>query len=233
MTEEFLVGCPVYKRAWILPTWFDHVEKAAAAAGVEPVYVFVVDERDEETIEVISRRDAAGYVFNVKEQHEHDGARRWNHDRYRWMVNLRNELLGVVRLVGPNLFLSLDSDMLLHPDAIKNMMETSEACDAVGGKAYMTDAGTDCPSWANLKSNGGLHRPDSNGIHRCDVIMAIKLMKPQAYAVDYEFSKQGEDIGWSIACAERGLRFLWDGRVANKHVMTPDRLDKFDKRVGF
>lgn len=233
VAEEFLVGCPVYKRAWILPQWFDHVEKAAANAGVDPVYVFVLDDRDEETADAISNHNGAGYVFTVREPKEHDGERRWNHARYKWMATLRNELLGIVRLVGPHLFLSLDSDMLLHPDAIKNMIETSERADAVGGRAYMTETGRNHPSWSNISRNGGLYRKDGDGVFSVEIIMAIKLMKPSAYAIDYEFSKQGEDIGWSLACAKAGLKFLWDGRVVNKHVMNPGQLEVVDKRVGF
>lgn len=233
MSDDLIVGCPVYKRGWILPTWFDHVEKATAAAGVEPVYAFVLDDRDEATVEAISNHNGAGYAFRVREREEHDGRRQWNPRRYEWMVELRNELLGVVRLAEPKLFLSLDSDILLHPDAIKVLMETIEDCDAVGGKCYMTPRGNRHPSWAQLGRNNHLYRADSDGIFPVDVIMAIKLMRPSAYNVDYEYSKQGEDIGWSKACKAKGLKLKWDGRVANKHVMDPLNLNLVDRRVGF
>lgn len=232
MSDPLIIGCPVYKRDWIMPLWFDHVEKAAANADVEPVYAFVVDDRDEETVEAISRH-AADYVLSVREKSEHDGSRTWNPRRFEWMVELRNELLGIVRLAEPNLFLSLDSDMLLHPEAITNLMETVEGCDAVGGKAFLTPRGTNHPTWANLGASNHLFRQNSDGVFRVDVIMAIKLMKPSAYSVNYQYARQGEDIGWSTACKKAGLRLMWDGRVANKHVMSRLNLDLVDKRVGF
>lgn len=233
MPEEFVVGCPVYKRDWIIPRWFSHVEVAAARAGVEPVYAFVMDERDQATIDAISDQHGVGYALNVLEPEEHDDKRVWNMKRFEWMTTLRNELLGVVRIIEPALFLSLDSDILLHPDAIKNMMETIETCDAVGGKAYMTEHGTRCPSWAKIKPNGSLHRENCDGVMDVEVLMAVKMMRPSAYTVDYVAHAQGEDIGWSLACREKGLKFRWDGRVANKHVMSREALHKVDERVGF
>lgn len=232
MPDDLIIGCPVYRREWILPRWFEHVGKACATAGVEPVFAFVVDERDEPTVEAIAEHGGAGYVLSVRGD-LHDGERRWNPRRYEWMVHLRNELLGIVRLAEPHLFLSLDSDILLHPDGLKCLMESVESCDAVGGKAYMTTTGTRHPSWARLNSNNNLFRQESDGVFPVDVIMAIKLMTASAYSIDYEFSTQGEDIGWSTACRKAGLKLLWDGRVTNKHVMSPRHLDLVDKRVGF
>lgn len=233
--DELIIGCPVYKRAWILPRWFESVERACGVAGIDPVYAFVVDDRDTETLDVIWDHSGSGYVFCVHEREEHEDVRNWNGERYAWMAELRNELLGVVRLAAPSYFLSLDSDILLHPDAIRNMMETIQSCDAVGGKAFLTELGTTCPNWANLSTGPSRSLKRHNVDHVIDVgiLMAVKLMTPSAYSIDYEAHRQGEDIGWSLACAKKGLRFKWDGRVANKHVMRPDLIDKFDERVGF
>lgn len=231
--DEIVVGCPVYKRAWVLPRWFDHVEKAFEVAGFTPTYAFVVDDRDEETIEVISNHHGGGFVFSVQEKVEHSGERTWNPQRFIWMAELRNELLGIVRLAQPPYFLSVDSDILLHEQALVNLLETIEHCDAVGGKTYLSETGNTVPNWANLSKSGGLKRYESSEVMAVQILMALKLMTPAAYAVDYSGHEQGEDIGWSLACRSKGLKFLWDGRVASKHIMRPDMLDKIDKRVGY
>lgn len=230
---DLMIGCPIYKRAWAVPRWFEHVHTACEAAKIEPEFAFVMDPNDEETIEAISNEHGVGYGFAVEQRDSHDGTRVWNDARYAWMVELRNELLGVVRLVEPKLFLSLDSDIFLHEQALVNMLESIEGCDAVGGKAYMTEGDRGHPSWAKLTRSGGLHRHDVDGVMPVEVIMAIKLMRPTAYNVNYEFHKQGEDIGWSLACQRAGLNLKFDGRVANKHVITPDRIDLIDKRCGY
>jgi hypothetical protein len=63
--------------------------------------------------------------------------------------------------------------------------------------------------------------------------MAAKLMTPDAFRVDYEFDLQGEDVGWSRACARAGLTLGWEGRVISKHVLAPHLLTTRDPRVGF
>lgn len=98
----------------------------------------------------------------------------------------------------------------------------------------MTRRGTHAPSYAMMKRHStGLLRSDSTNVMPVDVIMAIKLMTPEAYNINYEMQRHGEDIGWSLACKTAGLKLGWDGRQANKHVMDVDALGEVDDRVGF
>jgi hypothetical protein len=231
---EFLVGCPVYKRGWALPQWFTCVEVACNEAGIEPSYVFAGDPRDHDSFWVIDAfldavdRDA--YICWVEENPDTPSFRVWNHERYHRMVYIRNELLRVVRQVSPDYFLSLDSDVLLHPQAIVNMLESAEKYDVIGGKCFMTPHGKQFPSYGIMP---GLQRADSSNVFQVDVIMAIKLMPPEAYAIDYEFDQRGEDLGICRRWKEAGLSLAWDGRVTNKHLMSQDTLDVVDERCGF
>ena len=63
--------------------------------------------------------------------------------------------------------------------------------------------------------------------------MAIKMMSPKAYNIDYESHIHGEDLGWSKAVKNAGGQMLWDGQVASKHVMNMKMFDVVDKRVGY
>lgn len=231
---RLVVGCPVLYRQWILEDWFDHVEAACERAAVEPIYAFVGDQILDPSFDIIDRR-AEQVVVDVESVTRPDDHREWNQDRYRVMVDLRNRLLGLVRGVAPQVFLSLDSDILLHPDALKLLLEDLEAgvFAAVGSRCFMTQTGRSCPSWGRLGPHGQLQRHDAEGYFPVQVVMAIKAMLPAAYLVDYELHAQGEDIGWSLACERVGLKLGWDGRVASKHVMAPDLLRLRDPRVGF
>lgn len=229
---SLVVGCPVSRREWILPAWFDHVERAAEVAGLEPRYTFVVHP-DDPSWDLIVGRDPNAWLVEAPFNRGRD-VRDWGPPaRYQQMVELRNLLLGAVRLQQPDLFLSLDSDILLHPDQLKFMIEALDRFDAVGGRCYMTASGTRFPSWGRLTRTGGLQRIDGDGTFPVEVIMACKLMSPKAYAVDYRFDLQGEDVGWSRACTESGVRLGWDGRVIAKHVLAPHLLTARDVRVGF
>lgn len=237
---NLLVGCPVLHREWILDRWFDYVLHAALKAGFDEEnlsFVFVGDPvKDPETWEIIRRRDPLASEVWVPDPRPRD-KREWKDSRYRRMVFLRNSLLQQVRLEAPDLFLSLDSDVLLHKDALTRMIELSTAAgglyDAVGSRCYLHARGTKCPSWANLSKLGQLQRSDTEGTHRVDCIFAIKLMTPAAYAVDYRNDTQGEDTGWAKNVKAAGLKLGYTGEVASKHVMDPKFLDVVDERIGW
>lgn len=228
---KLLVGCPVSCREWILPTWFAHVRNAALIAGLDPQFVFVCH-RTDRSWDVLLHQAPDATMIEAPFARGRD-TRQWDPPRYQQMVDLRNQLLTAVRAQGPDLFLSLDSDILLHPDQLKLMIECLDRFDAVGGRCYMTSSGTRFPSWGRLTRAGGLQRIDSDGTFAVEVIMAIKLMTPQAYAVDYAFDLQGEDIGWSRNAARAQLRLGWDGRTIAKHVLAPHLMTPRDARVGF
>lgn len=137
------------------------------------------------------------------------------------MVRLRNRLLAEVRSHSPQYFLSVDSDVLLHRMSLVHLFETIEdgAFAAVGGGTNMTATETTVPSFAVLSDTGRLLRPKGAFVRRVDVLMAVKLMTPVAYSVDYRFDTRGEDVGWSNACRHAGLTLGWDGRVMSDHVM--------------
>jgi len=244
MSPPLLVGCPVWRREWVLPTWFEHVEEACHRAAVEPQYLFVTDPSLDPSVEVIAEeahmRKRHFQIITVEERDRPD-RRQWTEARLRHMVDVRNALLRGVREAEPGFFLSVDSDILLHPQAVASMVEETGRFDAVGGKVYLSKAGTKAPSCGMLDVNGQMKiRHDLEGhaapVH---VIMAIKLMGPTAYAIDYEYHHKGEDIGWSIACRRARLKLGWDAKVCSKHIFRQfddagrPALSLVDRRCGF
>lgn len=229
---NLLIGCPISHRAWILPQWHAHNARAAEEAGVPLSYAFVADPLDTFTLTAIEALPAEVVIDFIEDGRKAD-QRDWDHDRFRHMVELRNRLLQTVRLLEPSLFLSLDSDILLHPQALKNMMESTEKFDVVGGRCYMTPRGTACPSWGFIAREGGLRRRDAAGVFPVEVVMAVVLLGPAAFDVEYEFHGHGEDLGFSKNCRAAGLTLGVDARVANKHVMSREALERFDERCGF
>lgn len=234
---DILIGCPVHEREWIMDDWFWRVNAACKVAGLHPGYIFVMDPTEEPLYTMIQNQAklmSTQLHIGVVQEQPRDDKRDWNERRYDRMVELRNILLEGVRANNPPLFLSLDSDILLHEEAIKSMVDNLEDFDAIGGKTYMTHTGTTCLSYGIMKPNTRMmRRADAIGSFKVDVIMAIKLMTPAAYNIDYRFDSQGEDIGFSRACQEAGLKLKWDGTYANKHVMRRADLGRIDPRCGF
>lgn len=230
---QLLVGCPVYKRDWVLPWWFQYLEGAARRSSLDYEYVFVVDPTDTETILAIERGRGCrtAHLVYVPQQPRED-KRDWTTSRYVQMVELRNELLAEVRRQEPDVFLSLDSDILIAPQALDGGLESLGRFDACGTKTYMAH-GTMASNYAFHRPGGGLHRPDQEATFPCDVIMAIKLMTKKAYDIDYENDHRGEDIGWSLSARRQGVVLGWDGRFPSKHVMKREQLHEVDPRCGY
>ena len=222
---QILVGCPVRDRAWILSDWFDHVRVAVDKVGsLDLAFAFIGDPRtDVETFEVIGAQPEPGHVVPFAEEGM-PTPHAWGIDRYHHMVELRNHLLSRVRVLEPDYYWSLDSDILAHPDVLVSTLDALDSHPqyaAMGQRCYMATNDW-CTSCAQLTPLGGLVRERVEGVIGVDVIMAAKVMTPAAYRIDYVVHPQGEDIGWSIAAREAGLRLGWDGRVTSRHVMRRD-----------
>lgn len=234
------VGCPIKNRAWIFPEWIDAVKIAFDVAGLEPHFALLVgleeDGTDDGTFDMALELFATepGVLHFEKEPAISDVRTPWTHDRYNAMVEYRNVLLNIVRMMEPDYFLSVDSDILLHPAALEVLIDTIKhrQWDAIGGKVYLGNHRS-IVSYAFHHPSGGLRRQDQDGAFPVDILMALKLMSPAAYNVDYTFSRQGEDIGWSDNCRKAGLTLGWDGRICSKHVMFPEKLNEIDRRVGW
>lgn len=239
MTIDLVVGCPVRQRQWIIQDWFDHVELTSVELGWAPTYAFVGDRRDP-TMGLIEQRCADQdrrllFVHVDDDDVDRPDERVWNQRRFQHMVDLRNTLLGVVRAYQPRYFLSIDSDILIGHHTLGALVESTARFAAVGGATWMTPTTEMVPSCGWLRGSAGLirQRIEHTGVIPVGVIMAIKLMTPPAYAVDYQLHAQGEDVGWSAACAKAGVKLGWDNRYPSKHVMSPDTLDKVDVRCGW
>lgn len=244
-----LVGCPVAKRDWVIAEYLEAACTALDHTGLDYAFVFLGDVVRDATFpvakEAIANRNTSALFVQSHDDAPAERPHAWKTTDYHRMADLRNQLLKAVREIEPEFFLSLDSDILLAPQTVVQLLETSEKFDAVGGKCYMSpplrpkenrinlSVSARNPSYGKLKPNGNFHRSDASGVFQVDILMAIKLMSPRAYNIDYAYDHRGEDLGWSRKCREAGVTLGWDGRTANKHVWSPQRLGEVDERVGW
>lgn len=231
---ELLIGCPVSRRGWVLPSWLYYIERACESFGTIPQYIFACSPEDPTAnfLLEVNRFQERKTHFVWTDEKERIDSRDWNDARFLHMTGIRNALLRRVRTLNPTYFLSIDSDILLHPDALGSMLDLMSRFDAVGGKCYMTAKGQGFPS-NGLLARDGFRRIDSEDVMTVDIIMAIKLMSSAAYHIDYKFDQRGEDLGWSENCRASRLKLGWDGRISSKHVMNPQSLLEIDPRVGY
>lgn len=241
---DALIGTVTAARGWCIEHWWRFAEISARQAGLDPQFVLLAGHQDP-TPDVLLDAGATNlWVVRIDDTRDHDAHDWADTGRYERMVELRNQLLHVVRDLAPPMFLSLDSDILLHPEAFGRMTGMLDRFDAAGSACFLSGQRAQpppnwrpackAPNYALLSSDERLNRNWQPGLeHPVDVLMAIKLMQPAAYQVDYGYHRQGEDIGWSKNATGAGLNLGWTSKVVSKHLMSPWMLDVIDPRCGY
>lgn len=236
MASELIIGAPVHQRAWILPTWFDHLSRQELPEDVE--FVFNYGLSQDATIDTIMAKcHARGWhvTVAVDPADDHHAERKWNLPRYATMVRLRNRLLEIVRRRAPRYYLSLDTDILLPPGAIPQLRKELEAgqWDGIAPMTWMTRTGG---GTVNAMYLGGATRPKVRGelTQQVEACFGAVLMDTRLYRdVDYAVHHSGEDLGWAQKAATAGMRLAICPGVKAKHVMDPADLTVVDERVGW
>lgn len=242
-----LIGLPIYKRAWILPEWFSFIESQTVPLS-ELGFIFELGDNDDETHDMLwewhtEHPEVAIFdgVIRLDENHkEHPpNGRFWRRADYPKMVTLRNNLLERARALEPDLYFSLDSDILLtEPATIEILAEiASKPGVAVSPLMYMGPDGKKYPSvmtWADRPGHLA-KRPTSTyplgSLFRADIIMAAKMMAKDVYTeVDYYYHNQGEDLGWSADAAVKGKKLYCASYIYAEHIMSRSMLQNW--RLG-
>ena len=233
---KLLIGCPIYKRDWILHHWIRCL--LGQSIPIEDVgFVFEVAPDDSATISALNawkNFDKRIPYFNIKVrsdinhfQHENNG-RQWSISKYVNMVSLRNSLLDTVREVSPDYYLSLDSDILLtNPNTLELLIaHIKSGADAVNPLMFMTPFGTMYPSVMSWRQDvpEKAFREEKYPLTRyfkSDVIMAAKMMSKKTYTnIDYSVHEQGEDVGWSLNCKNQGYNLYCASYIYAPHIMS-------------
>lgn len=238
-----LIGMPVYKRDWILPTWFDAIERQDWPLD-QIGFIFEVASDDHQTTDALlswhgRHPEVRCFDLSVNTRIEHvqhpDGHRTWNLPRYQAMAEMRNRLLELAVCRNPDRYFSLDSDMILmDPTAISQLVSLTESLDAVAPLAYMTQEGIDYPNVMTFIPNTQMKQALRFGnyplgtVFKVDVIMGAKMMtRPVYQGARYRCHSQGEDLGWSANCAELHFQLWSASHLYASHVMHPSSLGPF------
>jgi len=241
---RLIIGCPVYKRDWILPHWFKCIENQTFPLS-DIGFVFELGPDDDATHKVLyswhaKHPEVAIFDTAVEPRANHgthpEGHRTWSFSRYYDMIQFRNSLLERVRNHAPDKYFSLDSDILLEdPNTIQELWDLTERedIDAVSPWMYMTPTGTNfsntmtwLPGQEGVRALRDAEYPRGT-VFKTDVIMAAKMMdKPVYENINYRFHKQGEDLGWSDECRRAGYQ-LWSASHINApHIMSKGMYSK-------
>lgn len=236
-----LISLPIFEREWILDTWLAAIE-AQDWPMSDIGFTFECANGDNATIERLVEFSNAHPEFRcfdltINNQQQHlshmEGFRTWNRDRYKQMAQMRNNILNRAKCYQPDRLFSLDSDIILEDKStITELVKLTEDHDAVGTLLFMTPQDVDFPSvmtWAQGKNLAYRTRAYPLGtLFRADVIMASVMMSREVYEHSrYTFHPQGEDLGWSWDCNQRGYKLWSASYLYTAHIMSRAALEEY------
>lgn len=240
---KLIIGCPIYKRDWILPHWIRCILNQSVDIS-DIGFIFEVSPGDYNTINSLNiwkKMDSRIKLFEINErsdiphfEHAPD-SRQWTISKYHNMVSLRNSILDRVRYHNPDYYFSLDSDILISDSNTIELLisHIKQGADAVSPLMYMTPMGTNFPSVMSWRDEigGKAYRKEKYPIgsyFKSDIIMAAKMMSKNAYSqVNYEVHSQGEDLGWSKNAGLLGMELYSASYIYANHIMGPGMYEQF------
>ena len=240
---KLLIGCPIYKREWILHHWIRCLINQSVSLD-KVGFIFETSSDDATTIAILEtwkkiEKNLPHMEIVIRDDIPHfehiENGRQWTLSRYENMVNLRNKLLERVRDIDPDYYFSLDSDILLeNPNTIECLIaHIKSGADGVSPLMFMTPFGDMYPSvmsWRNDGSDKAMRheRYPIGQYFQSDVIMAAKLMsKPLYQTVNYRVHEQGEDVGWSWDAKEAGFKLYSASYLYAPHIMSEQYYEHF------
>lgn len=243
---KLVIGCPIYKRDWILPLWAAAIERQSVSLA-NIGFIFECAPEDNKTISMLNEfsaqhKEIPHFELKIREDIPHfehaPNSRQWTMSKYENMINLRNSLLSSVRSLQPQYYFSLDSDIIIkHPSTLELLMaHIDDGADAVSPLMFMTPFDTRFPSimtWKDNEPNKAYRKDDYplGTYFQADVIMAAKMMSKDVYSnVNYEFHSQGEDLGWCLNARAKGYKLYSASYIYAPHLMHENLLQDFLKQ---
>lgn len=232
---KVLIGCPIYQREWVLPTWLEAIENQTMPLN-EIGFIFELGPNDDETHQILwdwqtAHPEVPIFDGTIRMDMHHrthpEGKRIWHGSDYERMVTLRNNLLDRATCLGPDRYFSLDCDLILEdPNTIQKLYDLTATHDAVAPLMYMFQTDKKHPSvmsWVDRPGGNARRMLDHypmGTLFNADIIMAGKMMSKPVYEnVRYRWHRQGEDLGWSAECARLGFSLYCASDIYVPHIM--------------
>lgn len=239
---RLIVGCPIANRAWAVGHWVDCLARQTR----RPDAFAFIHSGDGDTMTAMWRCLLAHRFDTVRVQHDARPAHpRHDNARFATLAALRNQLLNLVQSMGADLFLSLDSDIMLEdPRTIERLCDlVDDGADIAQPVTFLhplaprTWSPAEQTCWAYnfgwLSGDTGPRarwtRPSPNdlpwgSVMRITVPMACWLGNRCAIDCRYEPHESGEDIGYALSLRRAGVECVVDSGLYAPHVWEEGRL---------
>lgn len=221
MNPKIAIGCPVRNRAWVMPEYLAALE---AIDCPNKVYLFLENDSTDESLQTLKQFPFSSPM--VVRMHN-TGNADWDRgdysvNHYANLAAVRNAFIdfflegssGPVEWKNADYLFSVDSDVIVPPEALQRLVEFADENTIVGAAisnipGQPLDGST--PGNFMVKHQCLLMHPKPYplaGIMDVDVIGAVYLIPRKALedGVRYAPNSQGEDIPFCQQAQEKGYR---------------------------
>jgi hypothetical protein len=237
MHPNITIGCPIFKRDWILPHYFKFLAEQNYPKN-RMKFIFNIEDRTTDLlIDILMEKHGFPNYRKIYGDHDLSTQRRtWGEPKYRMMANLRNELLEKVETIY---YFSLDSDILLiDPETINKLLKNLEnpEIDACSIRIYNSENNriTNTMSWINGSDRAQRIGYSNYDLFPVDITGAAIMMTRKVLDMtlengfpEYKCHPQGEDLGWSLNCRDAHYKLWQDTRIYASHMMSEGQLRYF------
>lgn len=237
---KLAVGAPVAERGWILPTYLDCLSRQT----VQPDYYrFVYSKSKDDTLSVLNEAEQSLdlQVFETTLPYysrDERGTDRKDPWRATHMSKLRNRLRALFLQTDADVFLSLDTDILLEDETIiEQMLETLQStdnCDLVAARTSLHALHDDVHNvgWftdrVDSSSEQAWRRAEDSDLLiykppiQIDIPMAVFVVNRFTHSMcRYKSHAQGEDIGYAQTFLAHRFKAVWRPDLVCRHVWGP------------
>jgi len=226
---RIVIMSPIHNKKWLLSYFLRAISK--------------IDYPNKETIFLSNNNDKSIIALleeygEVYEYNEVESTAERTSGRYHSLVKIRNKMLDIAfRDNDFDYMFSLDSDVLVVPEIVKNLLSFEK--DFIGALVWndLHFARKDKPNHIgnimNLRGAQKNHFKHIQPIIRnvlipVDMTGAVALMSKKVYlsGVRYQYHQQGEDPGFAIECHKREIQ-QWSWTSLQLHAMTKKVLQEY------
>lgn len=221
-----MIGCPVRNRAWVLPRYLKNLHQVEYPLKKRE-YCFIINDCIDATPDML-KQFACQQSCPVRLINYNFGSRtghRRGEYRFTRLAQLRNLLLREFLQSGCQYLFSVDSDILVPPQALARLVgEQRDIVSALVCNGH--ELGDEKIYNVLIRNEAGrfIHLKDfpRDRVFQVDCTGAACLISRRVieqYGIRYSAHLGAEDIGFCQAAAQRGLKIYCDGRLECMHLM--------------
>lgn len=213
---KIVIGCPAKNRAWILPEYLAALE---AIDYHNKEYIFMENNSNDATLTLLRRfrsRSPTRIFSLTSKKHQGEARTEYWKENYAYLAKIRNRFLELFLQTDGEYLLSIDSDIIVPADIIKQLLPLADGKTMVGAAiSNIPNCRLDGQVPGNFmffdQETGSMHHPKRytpRGILDVDVVGACYLIPRKVIkdGVRYGPDRQGEDIPFCKKAKELGYK---------------------------